>query len=235
MFPCSRLSTWPARSSSGKGTASGRNRALFWPLALVSAALMFPVFRMMGTRPSAFFVFPAGHERDRLPFVRRRRSRSSSSEPRAGEPALDGVLLVLLLAGPVFLYVRHFYLTPTYDLERASRFFETLPPGSVVMGQEAPRLTLGTPFKALLAYENWFNDRDTFNRFKPTHLVVLDRFGGAEEGWIRRRLPGNGGPLRARPEIQGLGHDHDPVPRPGVGDGRAPFGVGGRVPIIMHA
>jgi hypothetical protein len=94
-----------------------------------------------------------------------------------------------MLTGPVFLYVRHFYLAPTYDVERASRFFEALPPGSVVMGQEAPRLTLGTPFKALLSYENWFNDRDPFSRFKPTHLVVLDRFGGAEEGWIRRRFP----------------------------------------------
>jgi 4-amino-4-deoxy-L-arabinose transferase-like glycosyltransferase len=161
---------------------------LFGPLAFISAALLFPVFRMMATRPSAFFVFPpvlrgiiylafAGAVAAFL--VRTSRWR----------PAIDGALLVLLVAGPVFLYTRHFYLAPTYDLERASRFIETLPPGSIVMGQEAPRLTLGTPFKALLAYENWFNDRDTFRRFKPTHLIVLDRFGGAEEGWIRRRFP----------------------------------------------
>ncbi len=161
---------------------------LFWPLSLVSVALMFPVYRMMVSRPSAFFVFPlvlrgivflsfAGA----ILFFIVRKTRLRA--------ALDGALLVLMLAGPLFLYVRHFYLTPTYDLETASRFFETLPPGSIVMGQEAPRLTLGTPLKALLAYENWFNDRDTFNRFKPTHLVVLDRFGGAEEGWIRRRFP----------------------------------------------
>lgn len=161
---------------------------LFWPLTLVSAAFLFPVFRMMATRPSAFFVFPpmlrgliflsfAGAVLFLL--VRKTRWR----------PLLEGGLFVLMLAGPIFLYVRHFYLTPTYDLERASRFFETLPPGSIVMGQEAPRLTLGTPHRALLAYENWFNDRDPFTRFKPTHLVVLDRFGGAEEGWIRRRFP----------------------------------------------
>jgi 4-amino-4-deoxy-L-arabinose transferase-like glycosyltransferase len=161
---------------------------LFWPLALVSAALLVPVFRMMGSRPSAFFVFPpmlrglvflsfAGAVLFLL--VRKTRWR----------PVLEGALLVLMFAGPIFLYVRHFYLAPSYDLERASRFFETLPPGSVVMGQEAPRLTLGTPHRALLAYENWFNDQDPFTRFKPTHLVVLDRFGGAEEGWIRRRFP----------------------------------------------
>ncbi len=160
----------------------------FWPLAFVSAALLFPVFRMMAARPSAFFVFPP---------VMRGISYLSFAVAVAfflvgasrSRRVLDGILLVLLLAGPVFLYARHFYLAPTYDLERASRFFDTLPPGSIVMGQEAPRLTLGTPFKALLAYENWFNDRDPFERFKPTHLVVLDRFGGAEEGWIRRRFP----------------------------------------------
>ena len=161
---------------------------IFWPLTLFSAIFLFPVFRMMATRPSAFFVFPpwlrglvflsfAGM----VLFLLFRKTR--------WRRVLEGALLILLLASPVFLYVRHFYLTPTYDLERASRFFGTLPPGSIVMGQEAPRLTLGTPHKALLAYENWFNDRDPFTRFKPTHLIVLDRFGGAEEGWIRRRFP----------------------------------------------
>lgn len=160
----------------------------FWPLTLVSAALLVPVFRMMGFRPSAFFVFPPVFRglvflsfAGAILFLLVRKTR--------WRPVLEGALLVLMLAGPLFLYVRHFYLTPSYDLERASRFFKTLPPGSVVMGQEAPRLTLGTPHKALLAYDNWFNDRDPFTRFKPTHLVVLDRFGGAEEGWIRRRFP----------------------------------------------
>ncbi len=165
---------------------------LFWLLMLASAALSFQVFRMMGDRPSAFFAFPpvmrglvyllfAGAIA--LFLVREAR----------WKPVLEAALLVLALAGPLFLYARHFYLAPTYDLERASRFFETLPPGSVVMGQEAPRLTLGTPFKALLAYENWFNDRDTFRRFKPTHLVVLDRFGG------RKRAGSGRGSRKRRP------------------------------------
>jgi hypothetical protein len=40
-----------------------------------------------------------------------------------------------------------------------------------------------------MAYENWFNDEETFARYKPTHLLVLNRFGGAELGWIRRKFP----------------------------------------------
>jgi hypothetical protein len=57
------------------------------------------------------------------------------------------------------------------------------------MGQEAPRLTLETPFQALMAYENWFNDRDPFVRYKPTHLLVLNRFGDTELRWIKRKFP----------------------------------------------
>jgi 4-amino-4-deoxy-L-arabinose transferase-like glycosyltransferase len=161
---------------------------LFWPLTLLSAALLFPVFRMMGSQPSAFFVFPPVLQG--LIFLSFAGSALFLIVRRtAWRPVLEAVLLVLMLSGPIFLYVSQFYLAPSYDLEKASRFFKTLPQGSVVMGQEAPRLTLGTPFKAILAYENWFNDRDPFTRFKPTHLVVLDRFGGAEEGWIRKRFP----------------------------------------------
>ena len=165
-----------------------REARSFWLLTLVPAALLFPVLRMMTSRPSAFFTFPPGLRAliylslagTILYLTLRKGSR---------RPVLEVVLAGLMLAGPLFLYERHFFRAPTYDLERASRFLQTLPPGSVVMGQEAPRLTLGTPFRSLLAYENWFNDRDPFTRFKPTHLIVLDRFGDAEAGWIRRRFP----------------------------------------------
>jgi hypothetical protein len=143
---------------------------------------------MMTSRPSAFFVFP--------PVLRALVYLSLAGTVLYLRLRKDywrhmlGVGLAgLMLASPLFLYERHFFRDPTYDLEKASRFMETLPPGSVVMGQEAPRLTLGTPFKCLLAYENWFNDRDPFARFKPTYLIVLDRFGEAEAGWIRRRFP----------------------------------------------
>ena len=66
---------------------------------------------------------------------------------------------------------------------------ETLPAGSVLMGQEAPRLGLETRFKTFLAYNLWFNYKDTFRRFAPTHLLILDKFGNAERDWIRRIYP----------------------------------------------
>ena len=66
---------------------------------------------------------------------------------------------------------------------------ENLPAGSVVLGQEAPRLTLGTRFQAVMAYENWFNDEDPFGRFAPDYVLALDRFRDAELGWMRRRFP----------------------------------------------
>jgi 4-amino-4-deoxy-L-arabinose transferase-like glycosyltransferase len=165
-----------------------REARSFWLLTLLPAAFFFPVLRMMTSRPSAFFVFP--------PALRILIYLSLAGTilylalgKGSWRPVLEVALLGLLLASPLFLYGQHFLRNPTYDLEKATRFLETLPPGSVVMGQEAPRLTLGTPFRCLLAYENWFNDRDPFTRFKPTHLIVLDRFGGAEAGWIRRRFP----------------------------------------------
>jgi 4-amino-4-deoxy-L-arabinose transferase-like glycosyltransferase len=160
----------------------------FWPLTLLPAGLFFRFFRMMISRPSAFFTFPpvlrgliylsfAGAV---LYLAMRRVS---------WKPCLEIGLMGFMLIGSLSLYVRHFYLHPTYDLERACRFMETLPLDSVVLGQEAPRLTLGTRLRSLLAYENWFNDQETFTRFNPTHIIVLDRFGDAEAGWIRRRYP----------------------------------------------
>jgi 4-amino-4-deoxy-L-arabinose transferase-like glycosyltransferase len=163
-------------------------RKKFWPLALIPAFLFLPLFRNLAVPPSAFFVFPPALRWlsyislacVALFFIVRR--------PKWRTP-LAVPALAIMLASSLYLYVRHFYQAPTYNLEAASRFIETLPPASVVMGQEAPRLTLETPFKALMAYENWFNDDDPFVRYKPTHLLVLNRFGGAELGWIKRKFP----------------------------------------------
>jgi hypothetical protein len=94
-----------------------------------------------------------------------------------------------MLSCSLYLYDTQFYRKPTYNLEDASRFMETLPAGSAVMGQEAPRLAMGTRFKTILAYDNWFNDKDPFKRFAPTHLLVFDKFNNAERDWIRRRFP----------------------------------------------
>lgn len=163
-------------------------RLRFWPLAVIPALLFLPFFRTLVRSPSAFFVFP--------PVLRVLSYLSLAGifllfltgRPKRTAP-LGALVLAIMLGCSLFLYQRHFYERPTYNLEAASRFMRTLPPGSLVMGQEAPRLTLETPFQALLAYENWFNDEETFARYKPTHLLVLNRFGGAELGWIRRKFP----------------------------------------------
>jgi 4-amino-4-deoxy-L-arabinose transferase-like glycosyltransferase len=160
----------------------------FWFLTLVAAGLFWPFFAMLFRKPSAFFVFPAGFRvLILLSFV----GAIAFFVLGGGRwrTGLATALVSLMLSISGFLYVKHFYLEPTYDLDTASQYMSTLGPDSVVMGQEAPRLTLGTPYKALLAYENWFNDKDLFVRFKPSHLIVLNKFGGAEFGWIKRRYP----------------------------------------------
>jgi hypothetical protein len=170
-------------------------RKRFWPLTLVPALLFLPFFRNLAIRPSAFFVFPPALRW--LSYVSVACIILYFITPRPKWRTPLGVLaLAVMLASSLFLYDRHFYQTPTYNLEAASRYLRTLPPGSVVMGQEAPRLTLETPFKALMAYENWFNDEDPFVRYKPTHLLVLNRFGGAELGWIKRKFPETARALR---------------------------------------
>ena len=163
-------------------------RRLYWPLTLIPALLFLPFFQNLVFRPSAFFVFPPvlrGFSYISLVCV----VLYFLTPRRKWRIPLGILVLAVMLASSLFLYYRHFYQAPTYNLEAASRYLRTLPPGSVVMGQEAPRLTLETPFKALMAYENWFNDEDPFARHKPTHLLVLNRFGGAELGWIKRRFP----------------------------------------------
>ena len=170
-------------------------RKWVWPLALIPALLFLPFFRNLAIRPSAFFVLPA---------VLRWLSYLSlacvilyfvTPRPKLRIP-LEVLVPAVILGSSLFLYFRHFYQAPTYNLEAASRYLRMLPPGSVVMGQEAPRLTMETPFKALMAYENWFNDKDPFVRYRPTHLLVLNRFGEAELGWIKRRFPETARALR---------------------------------------
>jgi 4-amino-4-deoxy-L-arabinose transferase-like glycosyltransferase len=160
----------------------------FWPLAILPAGLLFPFFRSLATGQSAFLVFP---------FALRLLVFISlvwivmfiAARSTAWKTAAAMAVFAISLSCSLFLYDSQFYRKPTYRLEAASRFMATLPSGSVVMGQEAPRLTLGTRCQALLAYENWFNDRDPFTRYAPNYILVLDRFGAAELGWIKRRFP----------------------------------------------
>jgi hypothetical protein len=161
---------------------------LFWPLAILPAVLFFPFFRFLVAGPSAFFVFPLVLRL--LIFLSLAGIMMFFATSNTDwKTTIEPVVFVVMLSCSLFLYNVHFYRNPTYHLEAASRFMETLPAGSVVMGQEAPRLTLGTRFKAVLSYENWFNDRDPFTRYAPNYLLVLDRFGDAEMGWIQRKFP----------------------------------------------
>ena len=165
-----------------------RRRGRFLALSLIPALLLWPFFRNLAFRPSAFFALP-GVLRG-LSFIALAAVVLSFVMARPKwKTALDTLVFLVMLGSSLSLFYRNFYKNPTYDLETASRYLQTLPQGSVVMGQEAPRLTLETPFQALMAYENWFNDRDPFVRYKPTHLLVLNRFGDTELRWIKRKFP----------------------------------------------
>lgn len=108
-------------------------------------------------------------------------------------PRLDRVgsiyILVSLILASFLTYYAHFYRQPVYRLESAARRMSSLPEGSVLMGNEAPRLGLETPFKFFPAFEGWFNDVNPFHIHHPTHLLVLDKFWGGEIVWIRRKFP----------------------------------------------
>lgn len=163
-------------------------KSRFWALTLIPAVFFLPLFRNLVAGPSAFFVFPPGLRWLSYISIAGAILYFITSRPKWKTP-VEVLTLAVMLGSSLFLYYGNFYKAPTYNLEAASRYLRTLPAGSVVMGQEAPRLTLETPLKALMAYENWFNDRDTFVRYNPTHLLVLNRFGGAELAWIKKRYP----------------------------------------------
>jgi 4-amino-4-deoxy-L-arabinose transferase-like glycosyltransferase len=170
-------------------------RRLFWPLAILPAVLFFWFFRLFAAGHSAFLVFPLVLRL--LIFLSLAGIMMYIATPNAAwKTAVEAGVFVVMLGCSLYLYDTHFYRKPTYNLEEASRFMETLPAGSVIMGQEAPRLALGTRFKTIMAYDRWFNDRDTFKRFAPTHLLILDKFGNAERKWIWRRFPQSVASLR---------------------------------------
>jgi 4-amino-4-deoxy-L-arabinose transferase-like glycosyltransferase len=104
---------------------------------------------------------------------------------------IAGTLYILcsLALSSLLIYYAQFYRQPEYRLESIAARIRTLPPGSVLMGNEAPRLALETNFRFFVAFEGWFNDEDPFRLYRPTHLLVLDKFWGGEIVWIKRRFP----------------------------------------------
>ena len=110
------------------------------------------------------------------------------SSPRFDRAATLFVFAVLALSS-LTIYYGQFYKKPAYQLQGISNSIRLLPPGSVIMGNEAPRLALETDFRLFPAFEGWFNDRDPFGEQRPTHLLTLDKYWGGEIRWIRRRFP----------------------------------------------
>ncbi|MEW5902396.1 MAG: glycosyltransferase family 39 protein, partial [Acidobacteriota bacterium] len=109
--------------------------------------------------------------------------------PRRRLEAVGTIYIVAALAlSSLTIYYRNFYKKPIYELERISSSLRQLPEGSVIMGNEAPRLALETPFRFFPAFKGWFNDEDPFRRQRPTHLLVLDKYWGGELVWIRHRF-----------------------------------------------
>ncbi len=110
------------------------------------------------------------------------------SSPRFDRIAMAFVFGVLILSS-LTVYYAQFYKKPAYQLQAISNSIRLLPPGSVIMGNEAPRLALETDFRLFPAFEGWFNDRDPFREQRPTHLLTLDKYWGGEIRWIKRRFP----------------------------------------------
>jgi 4-amino-4-deoxy-L-arabinose transferase-like glycosyltransferase len=104
---------------------------------------------------------------------------------RIATACIFGVLALSSLT----IYYAQFYKKPVYQLQTISNSLRQLPPDSVLMGNEAPRLALETGFRLFPAFEGWFNDRDPFHEQRPTHLLTLDKYWGGEIRWIKRRFP----------------------------------------------
>jgi 4-amino-4-deoxy-L-arabinose transferase-like glycosyltransferase len=117
------------------------------------------------------------------------------SSPRFDKIATAFILGVLALSSLTVYYAK-FYEKPVYQLQGISNSLHQLPPDSVIMGNEAPRLALETGFRLFPAFEGWFNDQDPFRRQRPTHLLTLDKYWGGEIRWIQRRFPEIAGQLK---------------------------------------
>ncbi len=110
------------------------------------------------------------------------------SSPRFDRIAIPSIFIVLAVSS-LTVYYSQFYKEPVYQLQSISNSIGQLPPDSVIMGNEAPRLALETGFRLFPAFEGWFNDQDPFREQRPTHLLTLDKYWGGEIRWIQRRFP----------------------------------------------
>lgn len=106
------------------------------------------------------------------------------------KPQSMPILLTLMLAPQLLasatLYTQHI-LHPAYRLERMSNYVKTLPPGTVLMGQNAVRLTFDSPHRGIQAAKTWWNDENPFQH-NITHVVTIPRWT-YELSWIKKDYP----------------------------------------------
>ncbi len=132
------------------------------------------------------------------------------STPRFDRIATASVFGVLALSS-LTVYYAQFYKKPVYQLQGISNSLSQLPPDSVIMGNEAPRLALETGFRNFPAFEGWFNDQDPFRRQRPTHLLTLDKYWGGRNQMDQKALPGHRLQAQASATIPALGFDGVPL------------------------
>ncbi|MGQ9673776.1 MAG: ArnT family glycosyltransferase [Candidatus Aminicenantales bacterium] len=163
-------------------------RRVFWVFALIGA-LFYKFWLGLVRPPSAFFAF--NHISFRIFIYLALAGVFFIWLERNGrwKKKVSLFIFIVIAFASLFVYYFQFFKNPSYQLESAAARLRLLPPGTVIMGNEAPRLALETHFRFFVAFEGWFNDEDPFGIHHPTHLLVLDKFWGGELAWIQRRFP----------------------------------------------
>jgi hypothetical protein len=170
-----------------KGWLRKHARSVLW-FFLPLAALFYKFWIGLVKYPSAFFVYNLTAVRILVYAAVILVFLTWWKESRHDKTASLLIAAVMALSY-LTVYYTQFYRRPVYRVQSAANQLRQLPPGSVIMGNEAPRLALETGFRLFPAFEGWFNDEDPFRRQRPTHLLTLDKYWGGELVWIRGRFP----------------------------------------------
>ncbi len=97
------------------------------------------------------------------------------------------LIFAFIFWGEILLQFRFGFQTK-YNLKNINTYMEkTLNKDSFIVGQCALRAVFDTKLKAIPAYKGWFNDKNLFQRYPITNLLMLKRFN--ELSWIIHRYP----------------------------------------------
>lgn len=89
----------------------------------------------------------------------------------------------LCLAGFLMLNLgeyAHWVATRRYDVEHARQYLQTQLAPTIIAGQWAPQLCLGTAHKAIPLWKNYVNDRDPFTRYEIRYILSWNYHLGDE-------------------------------------------------------